>query len=103
MQQVTLPTEAYSKFRVPTPDMAWMFTFTFVDGITFVTIEDSDGVVIASVRAVKGQWLIPYKHLALNGNFRFEGENSDEYPTYKNFKDFSLVYYTSDEVEQIGW
>lgn len=103
MQQVTLPTEAYSTMQVPTPDKALRMTYAYVDGITFVTVEDEDGVVVASVRAVKGQWLIPYKHLSLNGNFRFESDTTDEYPTYKNFQDFKLVYYTSDEVDEIGW
>ena len=103
MQIISLPNYANARFKVRTDDNIWTVTLRSLKGITLVTIADKDGVICYSTRAVVGQWLIPYKHLSQNGNFRFETDSSEEYPTYKNYGSFRFVYYTNDEVNEIGW
>lgn len=104
MKTVELPNVPNSKTTFSTDDKMFTLTVRSFKWMTLFSVADDTGDIYNCVRAVTGQWLIPYKHLALNGNFRFESESSEEYPYYTGFnKDFKLVYYTNEEVEKIGW
>lgn len=104
MTLIPLPRKANSTFAFRSSEYTFRLTLRSMKGITLVTVADENGTVSAGVRAILGQWLIPYKHLSQKGNFRFESEISEEYPYYTGFNsDFKLVYYTVDEVDKIGW
>jgi len=104
MTEIQLPNKPNSTFAFRSADYNFRITLRSMKGITLVTVADENGTLSAGVRAIPGQWLIPYKYLSQKGNFRFESEHSEDYPYYTGFNtDFKLVYYTPDEVEEIGW
>lgn len=104
MKTVTLPNVPNSKTTFSVDDMMFTLTVRTFKGMTLFSVADENGEIYNCNRAITGQWIIPYKHLALNGNFRFESEHSEDYPYFTGFNDdFILKYYTSKEVEEIGW
>lgn len=104
MTVVNVPEFPNVKFTFREGEHSFVITIRTIKGITLFSVSDENGDLSNSTRAITGQWLIPYKHISSNGNFRFESENSEEYPYYTGFnKDFNLVYYTEDEVKEIGW
>jgi len=104
MTNIEVPKSPNARFAVGIDEYSFTISIRTIKGMTLVSIEDKDGTIVNGCRAITGQWLIPYKHLALKGNFRFESEHSEEYPYYTGFNDdFNLVYYTPSEVTEIGW
>lgn len=104
MTTVTLPTAPNASFAFRASENVFRITIRSINNMTLVSIADDEGYLSAGIRAIKGQWLIPYKYLSGKGNFRFESEDSDEYPYYTGFnKVFNLIYYTKEEVDEIGW
>jgi hypothetical protein len=104
MTTITLPEYPNSRFSASIDNKTYTITIRTFGDMTMFSIADENGAIYNGCRAITGQWLIPYKYLSQNGNFRFESEHSEEYPYYTGFNtDFKLVYYTADEVEEIGW
>lgn len=104
MTNIELPSYPNSRFSVSCDNKTYTITIRTMGDMTLVSIADEKGPIYNSCRAINGQWLIPYKYLSEDGNFRFESERSDEYPYYTGFNtDFVLRYYTADEVKKIGW
>jgi len=103
MYQITLPEEPNVQFTTSPEEEEFTITFRLLkDGITLVTIANSDGNIIVSSKCVNNEWLIPYPYLENGkGNFRFESDTED-YPNYSNFNSTCrLMYYTQYEVDEI--
>lgn len=76
-------------------------TFRHFRGMTYATVRDYNGNVIAGpVRCCNGKWIIPYPALnyAGAGNFMLIDDNG-QYPDFRNFgKSCYLAYYTLEEI-----
>lgn len=69
--------------------------------ILYVSIYRNEELIVAGVKAINNAWLIPYKYLSENGNFRFEF-SYDDYVDPDYFGSITrLCYYSSDEISEI--
>lgn len=103
MYQIQLPTSPNAEFTTSPNESEFTIRLRILtSGITLVSISNTKGKIVDSVRAVNGKWLIPYPYLERNGgNFRFESDN-EEYPNFQNFNTTCrLMYYTQEEVDAI--
>lgn len=104
MVSITLPQEPNFAVNYEVDDIFYTFTFMTINGITVISVSEKGNSVINSVRAISGQWVLPYKKMEKKGNFMFTSEGSDDYPIYTGFNTtFKFGHYTADEVEEIGW
>lgn len=103
MYQIQLPTSPNSEFTTSPEEAEFTIRLRLLtNGITLVSIADSNVAIADSVRAINGKWLIPYQYLEKNyGNFRFESDTED-YPYFKNFNtSCRLMYYNQEEVNAL--
>lgn len=75
--------------------------FSF-NGLLYASVKVNEEYVCAGVRVVNGQWLIPYKWMEREGNFRIENDDAEEYATWEKMSSSChLVYYTKEEIEEM--
>lgn len=70
-------------------------TFKSFKGITLATIHKNGESLIESILCHPNKNILPYKHMAIGGNFRFDCIN-DEYPYFTRFGDDCVLHWYSD-------
>lgn len=88
-------------FRIGIDNIDYFFRLHIFRGILYCSIWIDNYRIIDSVKCISGMWLLPYRYLALGGNFRFEN-SFDEYVTASDFARITrLCYYNREEYEEI--
>lgn len=84
-------------FRVGIGNIDYFFLLHIFRGVLYCSIWIDDYMIVSGMKCINNAWLIPYKHLASGGNFRFEG-SFDDYVSPKTFgKITTLNYYSREE------
>lgn len=102
MNEISLSNYPNQTFNFVGDESVYDFRLHYFRDQMFVSVSVNGRKVVDSLRAISGQWLIPYKYQMTNGNFRFECDDNSDYPNYENFETTChLRYYSKAEYEVI--
>ena len=99
MRQISLRKEPNQRLRFNDGDSSWELTIKAGISSMVCTIDRNGERVISSVRVVAGYPIIPYKYLAVHGNFAIIDTSSDDEPIWwERFGETQvLVYWRHDD------
>lgn len=90
------------EFWVNIDGQEFLFRLHTFRNVLYCSIWTNGVLTIAGVKAINNAWLLPYNHIAIGGNFRFEN-SYDDYVSPEYFGDITrLVYYSPEELAEMG-
>ena len=98
---IVLQNDPNQNFQLLQEEDTYDITLRSIDEETYVTITRNSVLLISNFKAMPNQDIIPFEYLFFGfGNFRFNSEDSTDYPFFTAFGISTFFQYiTKEEVE----
>ena len=88
-------------FWIQIDSIEYEFRLHTFRNVLYCSIAANGTLLVAGIKCINNSWLLPYKHLATGGNFRFEN-SYDDYVDPDYFGDITrLVYYSPEDIAEL--